>query len=370
MVGDGPPSTRATLDVAALPPPSPLLSFLPPSHPKPHPLTLLPPPPLPCRARCNVNLWHASPPGHFLDPLESQGSQKIPSPPRPFPLPRPREPRFSWPLWFKPFRVKGRVLLVLVKCTFCCLFSCVHFAEAMEMPRVRVAAGRRSLEGKLSEERFCSNVHGPAATNNPSVPIGPNMRQDKTGECARQWKSSWAASQAQQRGNSGLTTWPLGGLGLRSAVRTAPAAFWASWADALPMLSSRLPELTIRIVEGLSTHPRGCLAQLDEATKVFRRGRRGKGEGRKKFAFFLSCRKAHFFFSLSGSSRGIVVAIHGRGPLEVRVWASLRSFCANPGGFVCLLEHSQCKKDTLVGYVSRTCKLLSLSNMVLFDTPS
>ena len=33
-----------------------------------------------------------------------------------------------------------------------------------------------------------------------------------------------------------------GGLGLRSAMLTAPAAYWAAWADALPMLHARLPE--------------------------------------------------------------------------------------------------------------------------------
>ena len=33
-----------------------------------------------------------------------------------------------------------------------------------------------------------------------------------------------------------------GGLGLRSARRMAQAAFWAAWADALPMLRSRIPE--------------------------------------------------------------------------------------------------------------------------------
>ena len=67
-----------------------------------------------------------------------------------------------------------------------------------------------------------------------------------------------------------LATLPmrLGGLGLRSASRMALAAFWASWADALPMLSARLPELTDRVVEGLSTQPRGCLAQLYDATMV------------------------------------------------------------------------------------------------------
>ena len=34
-----------------------------------------------------------------------------------------------------------------------------------------------------------------------------------------------------------------GGLGLRSALRTAPAAYWASWADTLPMMWQRCPQL-------------------------------------------------------------------------------------------------------------------------------
>ena len=40
-------------------------------------------------------------------------------------------------------------------------------------------------------------------------------------------------------------TLPLraGGLGLRSAVRTGPAAYWASWADTFPMMAERCPEL-------------------------------------------------------------------------------------------------------------------------------
>ncbi|CAE7318649.1 novN [Symbiodinium pilosum] len=34
----------------------------------------------------------------------------------------------------------------------------------------------------------------------------------------------------------------MGGLGVRSAERTAPAAYWAAWADALVPLRDRLPE--------------------------------------------------------------------------------------------------------------------------------
>ena len=35
----------------------------------------------------------------------------------------------------------------------------------------------------------------------------------------------------------------MGGLGLRSAARCAPAAFWASWADSLEMIRDRTPEV-------------------------------------------------------------------------------------------------------------------------------
>ncbi|OLP73255.1 hypothetical protein AK812_SmicGene47575 [Symbiodinium microadriaticum] len=45
----------------------------------------------------------------------------------------------------------------------------------------------------------------------------------------------------------------LGGLGLASAVRTAPAAYWAAWADSLSVLGERSPALAeacVRQLEG------------------------------------------------------------------------------------------------------------------------
>eukprot|EP00973_Karenia_brevis_P049984 6939815-Karenia_brevis.AAC.1 len=62
----------------------------------------------------------------------------------------------------------------------------------------------------------------------------------------------------------------LGGLGLRSADRLSQPAFWASWADALPMIAARLPELADKVVESLQDYDfeRGsCLAELDGATR-------------------------------------------------------------------------------------------------------
>ena len=49
----------------------------------------------------------------------------------------------------------------------------------------------------------------------------------------------------------------LGGLGFRSARRMAPAAYWASWADCLSMLSQRLPDVTEHI-----NWPRKVVANL------------------------------------------------------------------------------------------------------------
>ena len=56
-------------------------------------------------------------------------------------------------------------------------------------------------------------------------------------------------------GERKLATLPAsrGGLGLASAVRTAPAAYWAAWADALPVLGERAPALAeacVRQLEG------------------------------------------------------------------------------------------------------------------------
>ena len=66
-----------------------------------------------------------------------------------------------------------------------------------------------------------------------------------------------------------LSTLPMrmGGLGLRSAERLAPAAFWASWADALAMISARNPEIASEVVRRLDAdeHYPGCVAELREA---------------------------------------------------------------------------------------------------------
>ena len=58
----------------------------------------------------------------------------------------------------------------------------------------------------------------------------------------------------------------MGGLGLRSAVRCADAAYWASWADALPMINERTPAIAnvVQSMDDGSTDT-SCLAELKEA---------------------------------------------------------------------------------------------------------
>ena len=56
----------------------------------------------------------------------------------------------------------------------------------------------------------------------------------------------------------------LGGLGLRSAVRTSAAAYWASWADTLPMIQQRCPALAAKVLEelekGVGSSATSCVA--------------------------------------------------------------------------------------------------------------
>ena len=60
----------------------------------------------------------------------------------------------------------------------------------------------------------------------------------------------------------------MGGLGLRSAVRCARAAYWASWAYALPMIEERNPAIAEMVEHTLANGARsehGCLSELSRA---------------------------------------------------------------------------------------------------------
>jgi len=65
----------------------------------------------------------------------------------------------------------------------------------------------------------------------------------------------------------------LGGLGLRSATRLAQAAYWASWADCLPMIHRRHPDIaafmqqTLDLAEGTEARAE-CLQEARVARSV------------------------------------------------------------------------------------------------------
>ena len=56
----------------------------------------------------------------------------------------------------------------------------------------------------------------------------------------------------------------LGGCGLRDSARVAPAAYWASWADTLPVLIARYPDIGARMVAQLMR----AMADADDASTV------------------------------------------------------------------------------------------------------
>ena len=69
----------------------------------------------------------------------------------------------------------------------------------------------------------------------------------------------------------------LGGLGLRSATRTAPAAYWAGWFEAFVNLRQRLPASTQRRLELLREDDHAqlppCLQHAaDAAAELERKG--------------------------------------------------------------------------------------------------
>jgi len=75
-----------------------------------------------------------------------------------------------------------------------------------------------------------------------------------------------------------LATLPmrLGGVGLRSAARTAQAAYWASWADALAMIEQRAPTVAAAAVAELSAErpaedEQSCLAEARAAGELLSR---------------------------------------------------------------------------------------------------
>ena len=61
-----------------------------------------------------------------------------------------------------------------------------------------------------------------------------------------------------------------GGLGLRSAVRLAPAAYWASWADCLSQVRARAPQVCTQLLQELEGPPSRaqCVREAQDAAAM------------------------------------------------------------------------------------------------------
>ena len=103
--------------------------------------------------------------------------------------------------------------------------------------------------------------------------IPQNMLPATTTACGRPRGRFWedlTGTEEDQVTARHLATLPmrLGGLGLRSAARMAPASYWASWADALPMIHERLPQVARNVVDRLDDVQEigGCIRELHDVT--------------------------------------------------------------------------------------------------------
>ena len=109
----------------------------------------------------------------------------------------------------------------------------------------------------------------PHHAHDATVPVSGLLSRPRCWNMAHSKGALREHSQRQGSGGAQLSTLPMrmGGLGLRSAERLAPVAFWASWADALAMISARNPEIASEVVRRLDAdeHCPGCVAELREA---------------------------------------------------------------------------------------------------------
>ena len=103
-------------------------------------------------------------------------------------------------------------------------------------------------------------------------------------------------------------TMRMGWLGLRSAARGGDAAYWASWADALEMVSTRNPVVADKVVAVMVQEAppvEECLAELRSASeRLDREGQRppetaevgDPGEWRHGWQYYWSSSVSHSFF--------------------------------------------------------------------------
>ena len=131
-----------------------------------------------------------------------------------------------------------------------------HLGEIGSAPRQR--------KGSLGSDPDCSGLAARMADTDPEC-------QSEDEHCNAHDEGIWNAAKAlvdvlPEEECQQLATLPMrmGALELRSAVWRAPAAYWASWADALHMISDWTPDVANDLVRKLGEEePQdGCLGEL------------------------------------------------------------------------------------------------------------
>ena len=93
-------------------------------------------------------------------------------------------------------------------------------------------------------------------------------------ECACLGEEAAKAEDPLASATRAVATLPamLGGLGLQSALRSAPAAYWGAWADTLGYLRDRQPRLAAACVQALerSGNDRPALCAANDAANLLR----------------------------------------------------------------------------------------------------
>ena len=75
----------------------------------------------------------------------------------------------------------------------------------------------------------------------------------------------------------------IGGMGLHSAHRSSPSAYWASWADSLPMIRERHPEVARTIIDRAGRpNPPPSLASAVRAARDLERVQGSKSQVGKR----------------------------------------------------------------------------------------
>ena len=77
--------------------------------------------------------------------------------------------------------------------------------------------------------------------------VRPEAVEEFAVVCGGVWARFWGLTSGSAKQEV------LDGLGLRSAARTSQSAFWASWADAMPLVGARHPEVASQLVTWKAT---------------------------------------------------------------------------------------------------------------------